>query len=438
MIKKHIFFIWIAFPALVYGQIRYNPSPTGIYGDRIFIFFNGSVDTTAALPGNKANGLENLEQRAIDAVNAASSSLDIAAYELTSLNLVVALCRAHERGVRVRIIFDDKATPGNNPSLWKNARKLLDKYNVPFMSDAGWPVVKDKRNFLKGYRGQMHNKFIVSDYLSPDSTDDFILTGSYNYTITGLVSMQNLVKIQSRALAAAFTKEFEIMWGSDTVFPDTARAAFHQYKSDVTAGTITDLHLQDKIGIYFTPMNKSKTRPNFLQVLADLVSKEAQHDIRMCAFSFSTNIEVDDALREKHELREDFDLKAVFEPSLGKQKWSLYRAMTRDSLSKRPWNKPADALLSFEDRHLHHKYIIIDAENPDTNDIPVVITGSLNFSNNANEINDENFLVIRDRLVANQYLQEFYARYYRAKQHAGKKLPVQVEEKDHEDEESED
>jgi hypothetical protein len=59
---------------------------------------------------------------------------------------------------------------------------------------------------------------------------------------------------------------------------------------------------------------------------------------------------------------------------------------------------------------LHHKYAIIDAEDPAWN--PVTLTGSHNWSNSAETSNNENLLIIRDHPVANQYLQEFAARYY--------------------------
>ncbi len=410
------------------AQIHYNLKPTSCLNGRVFVFFNGAIDSSKALPGNYANAVENFEQRVIDAINTARMSIDVAAYELNSLNIVVALCKAKERGVRVRLIVDDKAAPNNNPALWKVARKLLEyRYKVPYMTDAGWPWVKSKDNYFKGYRGQMHNKFMVIDYLTPSKEDDCVLTGSYNYTITGLVSMQNMLVIRDYELADIYTKEFEIMWGSSTEVPDTTRAAFHQYKGDVHNGPLTYSNLKKQLEVYLTPINKSKSRPNFLQVIADLISKEAQHDIKICAFSFSTKIEIDDAILEKQEMRPGFDIKAVFEPSLGKQKWSLYNAMIASPLSKNPWKKPAEAYLADEDKHLHHKYLIIDAENPDTTDIPIVITGSLNFSNNANEINDENFLVIRDRRLANQYLQEFYARFNRAKQNSGLKTEIKEE-----------
>ena len=40
-----------------------------------------------------------------------------------------------------------------------------------------------------------------------------------------------------------------------------------------------------------------------------------------------------------------------------------------------------------------------------------MITGSLNFSVNADESNDENVVVIASRAIANQYLREFQRRW---------------------------
>jgi hypothetical protein len=59
---------------------------------------------------------------------------------------------------------------------------------------------------------------------------------------------------------------------------------------------------------------------------------------------------------------------------------------------------------------LHHKYAIIDVGKPGV--IPAVITGSHNWSSSAENSNNENTLIIHDASVAEQYLQEFAARYY--------------------------
>ncbi|MBL7995560.1 hypothetical protein JNM05_09310 [bacterium] len=408
------------------AQVRYNLSPTPVFGGKGHIYFNGTADSAYASPGNTANGNENLEQRVIDAVNNARKSIDLAAFELNSLNIVVALCQAKVRGVRVRIIFDDESAPNNNKDLWKVARSLLqNKYQIPMLSDAGWPAVKSKKNFYKGRSAFMHNKFLVTDYLTADSTDDVVITGSYNFTITGMVSMQNVIKVQNRALARAYTEEFETMWGGTGETPDTLTAAFHQYKKK-SSNAKTLVGAKSRVEAYFAPMSKDKSRPSLLEIVADLISKEADHDIKICAFSFSTGVEIDEAIREKFELK-NLDLKAVFDKT-GRTSHGLYSAMTLDSISRNPWAKKAEAFLAHEDRQLHHKYILIDAENPDTEDIPVLITGSFNFSKNANEANDDNFLVIYDRQAANQFLQEFYARFNSAKKHALRKsMSAEVE-----------
>ena len=68
-----------------------------------------------------------------------------------------------------------------------------------------------------------------------------------------------------------------------------------------------------------------------------------------------------------------------------------------------------------ETRKLHHKILILDAEHPDTNDVAVVITGSYNFSNNAEVNNDENTIIIFSDEIAKQYAADFSGVFGRAK-----------------------
>lgn len=58
---------------------------------------------------------------------------------------------------------------------------------------------------------------------------------------------------------------------------------------------------------------------------------------------------------------------------------------------------------------LHHKYLIVDQNNPSSD--PLVLTGSHNWSTTANQKNDENTLIIHNRNIANQYYQEFVRRF---------------------------
>ncbi|HEY3251735.1 MAG TPA: phospholipase D-like domain-containing protein, partial [Ignavibacteria bacterium] len=74
------------------------------------------------------------------------------------------------------------------------------------------------------------------------------------------------------------------------------------------------------------------------------------------------------------------------------------------------WNPPADVLIDFAEPSIfHHKYMLIDPLNTSSN--PAVETGSYNYSNAANNDNDENFLIVYSPRVANLYLQEWYKRY---------------------------
>jgi phosphatidylserine/phosphatidylglycerophosphate/cardiolipin synthase-like enzyme len=61
-----------------------------------------------------------------------------------------------------------------------------------------------------------------------------------------------------------------------------------------------------------------------------------------------------------------------------------------------------------ENALLHHKYAYVDHDVPGGS--PVVITGSHNWSFNAENINDENTLFIHGNAIANQFHQEWTAR----------------------------
>jgi phosphatidylserine/phosphatidylglycerophosphate/cardiolipin synthase-like enzyme len=69
-------------------------------------------------------------------------------------------------------------------------------------------------------------------------------------------------------------------------------------------------------------------------------------------------------------------------------------------------------LKGFDVGLLHHKYALVDATLPAGPQW--TITGSHNWSNSAENSNNENTIIIRNNRVGNLYLQEFYARYLEA------------------------
>jgi phosphatidylserine/phosphatidylglycerophosphate/cardiolipin synthase-like enzyme len=58
---------------------------------------------------------------------------------------------------------------------------------------------------------------------------------------------------------------------------------------------------------------------------------------------------------------------------------------------------------------MHHKYLVVDQSNAGSD--PLVLLGSHNWSNAAENTNDENTLIIHNQEIANWYYQEFHARY---------------------------
>ncbi|MCF7902921.1 MAG: hypothetical protein K9M19_05790, partial [Candidatus Marinimicrobia bacterium] len=145
-----------------------------------------------------------------DLIQNAQSTVDFCFYDLEFPAVVTALLDAHSAGVAVRVITDDAHF--TNPA-------------IPELTDAGIPVIDDAFGDLNSGGGEMHNKFAIID-------QSIVWTGSYNVTTYGTYSnANNALWLENSGLAAAFTDEFNEMWGSGTLTPDPATARFHGAKA---------------------------------------------------------------------------------------------------------------------------------------------------------------------------------------------------------------
>lgn len=214
------------------------------------------------------------------------------------------------------------------------------------------------------------------------------------------------------------------MYGSTTIIPNPVNANFHSRKTDNTAhqviinGTLVE--------VYFSPGDGALNR------LTNAVKNEAQHRAYFKSFAFSDQT-LTDELKYKWEgsytdmqgTRTGFEVKGLFDPSFWNQWWSASIDMTQRTASQTSvdnpntrWKNPAPVFTGNESRKLHAKTMIID---PNTSSDPMVVVGSTNWSANGDGTNNENMLVIHNDKIANQFLQEFYARY----QVAGGQVPAQ-------------
>lgn len=441
------------------------------------VYFNQPALTKHASEGNEANHSVNMEERILHRLRRATNTIDITVYELNLPKMVELLISKAAEGVRVRLIADSKEpSPSNVERVerWERARMYLELLrrgrdgtigtdddvivfaNAPiFAYDAdaerreafGLPPTTDDIPYVsariedreakgcllvKGeqqadgsfYRpgNQMHDKFIILD-------DRWVWTGSMNFTVTDLYGSQwnkrhglmegnsnNGLEIHSPALAAVYRAEFEQMWGGDGPDPVPAKALFSSRKTSqggphrVKVGERT-------IGVYFSPQH------NVVEAMREVVKREAREKLYFAIFAWS-DYELERILKIKWEgdagdmkgERTGFELRGLFE--FWDYWWSASSNMrgmiVADPSVNNPnvrWKHPPSIYRPNEKRRLHHKYMIIDA---DTEHNPMVITGSANWSANANTSNDENSLFIEDDEIANQYVQDFYAMYRRA------------------------
>jgi phosphatidylserine/phosphatidylglycerophosphate/cardiolipin synthase-like enzyme len=275
-------------------------------------------------------------------IDQARSTVDLAAYDLDLQSVTDALVRAQERGVRVRLVLDSDNLELDQP------QDLLA---------AGIPIVEDSRSAL------MHDKFVIIDGL-------ITWTGSWNLTDSGTYRNNNhAIRINSREMAANYTAEFEEMFLDGSFGSTSPSKTPHRHLT--LDGTL--------IETYFAPEDE------VMKQVIRAVSR-AEQSIRFMAYSF-TDAALGGAIRER--AAAGVLVEGVFESRGTSSAYSQFAALKEAGLIV--WRDGNPALM-------HHKVIVIDAAT--------VILGSFNFTGSADQQNDENLLVIHDREIAGQFLDE--------------------------------
>ena len=282
-------------------------------------------------------------------IDAAQQTIHIASFETDIIDVANALIRAKERGVDVRWITDDES------GLMADTKPGHGQFAL--MKKAGIPVIDDKRGAL------MHDKFWIFD-------SQTVWTGSTNVTVSGMFEQNNnVIVIESAELAAIYERQFADMWAGK--FNAKSPSTVDQQKVTID-GT--------PIQVLFSPEDKaiSKIIP-YVQ--------GAQKSVRFMAFTFTQPL-LGQAMIEAS--KRGVAVSGVFETTGAD---SQYGAMTPLACAKVPVR--IDGNYAF----MHHKVIIIDNR--------IVITGSLNFTDNADQSNNENVIIIDNPEIAKLYTAEF-------------------------------
>lgn len=286
-----------------------------------------------------------LEERLVNKLTSATAVVDAALYDMDSESIATAFINAHNRDVEVRVFTE------NSHSEEDEIQRMLRE---------GIPVRDDGDD-----EGYMHHKFVVID-------NRFVWTGSYNTTYRGAhTNDNNVVWIDSEPLAKNFTKEFEAIYSS------RGEAKLPQESIPNPEVTLSD---GTQIFTYFSP--ESKTIPPLLHEI-----NFAKESINFMVFSF-THDRIGKAMRDQYD--NGIKVGGVFDENQI-SKYSEYEPMKKLGM---------DVKIDETSGTMHHKVIIIDAET--------VITGSYNFSRNAEIRNSENLLIIKgNKDIAQAYIDEY-------------------------------
>jgi phosphatidylserine/phosphatidylglycerophosphate/cardiolipin synthase-like enzyme len=240
-----------------------------------------------------------------------------------------------------------------------SANYFSDDFKI--LREKGIPVYSDTdENAL------MHDKFTVIDR-------SIVWSGSCNYTYYAFYrNNENLVKIESRRVAEVYREEFE------------------ELKKE---RYIEQACICGALEVYFSPED------DFEQRLLSLIEHAHKH-IDFLAFAF-TSEPLAEALIAKYQ--EGVEIRGVIDEKQNSYQKSSKYGLLRES--------HIPVYLDAGKFTLHDKVMIID----DT-----VVTGSYNFTRKANDTNNENALVIKEKAFADLYEKEFMHIYTLARQKVGK------------------
>lgn len=284
------------------------------------------------------------EKFLVKAIKSALISVDIAIYNFNLWDLRDALLESYERGVNIRIVIESE--------------NISDEV-VQQLREAGIQVIGDRRESL------MHNKFVIVDRID-------VWTGSMNFTVgSAYYDNNNLIHIHSPEVAENYLTEFDEMFILD------------MFGDNIMPLTPNPLVIIDdsEVEVYFSPDD------NVADHIIELLN-QARESIVFMAYSFTSDM-ISSAMIEK--FQNGITVSGIMDSgqASGNQGTEINNLL----------NAGIEVYLDKSPGLMHHKVIVVDHQ--------VVISGSYNFSRNAEISNDENIVIFHNSSIAELYLMEY-------------------------------
>lgn len=399
------------------------------------VYFNHRQDGTRYIEPYRQleRSGDNLEAIIIEAITTANSTIDLAVQELTLPLVAQALAKSHRAGIKVRVILDNnysrsiselkpkeiKQLNTRDRSKYRQLFRLIDidrnshlsaseiaqRDAIAILKQAGISLIDDTADGSKG-SGLMHHKFMVVDGKT-------VVTGSANFTLSGIHgdldnlatrgNVNHLLSIENERVAELFIAEFDYMWGDSS--GGGINSKFGLAKPWRSPQTISWENTQ--VTLQFAPTSSSKDwRASTGGLIGKTLSK-ATKSVDLALFVFSEQ-KIVDVLQQKQQ--QGVKIRGIFDPGFAYRYYSEVLDMLGVTLYFRcqaeadnnPWQNSLATVgipqIVTGDK-LHHKFAVIDRTS--------VITGSQNWSQAGNRLNDETLMAIDNPVVSRHFDREF-------------------------------
>ena len=321
------------------------------------VFFSQVYDYNVLAASQNPNSIDRKIAAYIDATKV---SLDAALFEIHNDNVVAALIRAHQRGVRVRLVSD----------LQYRIKTPVVSHQCPLyptLEAAGIPVVYDTKTSL------MHNKFLVRD-------GTCVWTGSVNTSDSEVwLNHNNGIKICSAAVAANYSAEFEEMFTQKLFGLGSPR--------NTTTAPI-------QVGRWMTVQTCFAPEDNCGRLVVNKIL-EARSSVYIMAFSVTDFIPGGPEPLSQRRLMPTIKSAILARQAAGVKIWGVLehkKVNAPGSIVPELLASGAQIKADSNPGTLHSKVIVIDGRT--------TIIGSFNFSAEADAGNDENMVVVNNTAVA--------------------------------------
>ncbi|MDB9451918.1 DUF655 domain-containing protein [Dolichospermum circinale] len=400
----------------------------------IQVYFNNSQSSEYQETYRQQTRLgDDLEKQIVDTISQAKFTVDIAVQELRLPKVAQILAQKQKDGVKIRLILESNYSRTwssftaaeitrlgkKEQERYQEFRKFVDinqdnqitpeeisrRDGLAIVQNANIPWIDDTADGSKG-SSLMHHKFVIVDHR-------FVIITSANFTLSdtsgdfsnssSLGNANNLLKIDSSELASLLTEEFNIMWGDGVGGkPDSKFGVKKPVRNPQTI-----ILGNSKVTVHFSPT--SPTEPWNISsngLIAKTLSTSTK-TVDLALFVFSDQ-QLANILEERH--HQNVQVRALIAPQFAYRPYSEGLDMMGFALSdnckyevdNRPWKNPISTVgvpILPKGDLLHDKFAVIDNKT--------VITGSHNWSEAANNGNDETLIVIENPTVAAHYQREF-------------------------------